>query len=129
MSASRFDEAFGAMATAALMQEFGGALNYYAADALTTPISMTGSVGAEEVQERLDANGDRIVEHVRSITISRDPASQWGGRAEPGVNDQVAIGGVLYEVRSAPHKGGNLARLECVRLGTAEKGRPDYRGR
>lgn len=117
------------MGTPALMQQFGDALNYYAADALTTAIPMTGMVGAEEVQERTDANGDRIVERVRPVTISRDPASQWGGRAEPGLNDQVAIGGVLYEVRSVAHKGGNLARLECARIGTAEQGRPEYRGR
>lgn len=124
---SKFDEAFSEMAEAPLLDEMGEASTYRPAAGGT--VALTAMIGTEEAIDRTEADGDRNIERIRPITISTDPAAASGGVAAPGVNDQIDVGSVTYEVRNAINKSGNLVTLECVRLGSVERARPGYRGR
>jgi len=145
---SLFDAMFSELAEPLLMETMGQAAVYRPAAGGT--IDLTAMIGGEEWRESVEGDGERSVERVRSITISTDPGEVsnlllsylsdsadapahfgfvFGVRVDPGVNDQVDLGGVAYEVRSASNKSGNLVTLECVRLESTEKSRPGYRGR
>ena len=115
------------MAAPQLLDFMGEAATYY--PAIGGTVTLVAMVGGEESIDRESGDGTRTVERVRAVTISTVAGGAFGGVAAPGLNDQIVVGGITYEVRGATNKSGNLVTLECVRIGSVEQARPGYRGR
>lgn len=125
--ASQFDEIFSETAMPVLFEQHGVSATYYPASGGTVAVTVMG--GVETTIDRNDMEGGRTAERTTSWEMSTDPTGPYGGVAAPGMNDQIDVDGVKYEVRSAKDKSGDLVTLECVRIGSIEKARPGYRGR
>jgi hypothetical protein len=92
------------------------------------PVELTAIVGPEESDESAGLDG-RSRRRVRSVTISLDPNSPWGGVADPGEHAELEIDGVVWAIAAIEKRTANLATLRVVRVGAVEKSREAYRGR
>ena len=149
---SLFADNFAAAAVPNLMIQFGDAVIYYAPGALaldrltmrqlgeltlaelgalplTAGLALTAIVGQQRVEVD-EAQGESRRLTVRTLTITTDPESDYGGVAAPSERALVEIDDVDYAVRDGSIKlGDGLAEMELVRAGAAEIGRSGYRRR
>ena len=147
---SVFDTMFAEVATPNLMIQFGDAVTYYAPGALglnrltvrqlgeltlaelgALPVSaglaLTAIVGQQRVEVD-EAQGESRRLTVRTLTITTDPESTYGGVAAPSKQALVEIDNVDYAVRDGSIKlRDGLAEMELVRAGAAEIARRGYR--
>jgi hypothetical protein len=90
-------------------------------------VDLTALVGHEEARELEREGGGTMIERMRTVTLSRDPHSAYGGVQRPGLNDQLIIDGATYEVRAVSNQSADLVNVECRRLPASEAARDGYR--
>lgn len=121
---SAFDTAFNAAGVPALLGQFGRQVSY--APAAGDAVDVTAMVGSEESREALDSDGRRVV-RVRELTVSTDPAGDYGGVAAVKLNDTVTIDGAAYAVSQVFACSSGLITVEVTRAEDIERSRPGYR--
>jgi len=93
---SAFETDYAAAGLPIQLEIFGQAITIAAPGA--APGDYTAIAGDEEAAEETTREGRRQVIH-RVVTITADPASPFGGIAEPVLHSVVAIGGVEYVLK------------------------------
>lgn len=91
-------------------------------------VELIAILGDEEADADVVDGDGKSVRHMRTVTISRDPASGYGGVANPGEHASVEIDGETWAIASVESKDTNLATLRCVRQPRTERSRQGYRG-
>jgi len=126
--ASEFDTAFAAAGVPSLLSQFGQSAIYTPAGSEAVPVSLSGSLSGDHVDDE-DDDGGRASVRSCLLAISRDPDGDYGGVADPALNATVTIDGVDWEVRDIPKLDANMATLLLVRIGRSERSRSGYRHR
>ena len=123
--ASEFDELMSELGVPVLMDHLADAdsITYTDGGGAVTLKAILYDEEAEEV-ETIDGLVRRIV---REITITTDPAGEWGGVAAPKLAATVTIDSVEYAVEAIARRSDNLATLRLVRRSGVEVTRPNYR--
>jgi hypothetical protein len=122
--ASVFETAFAAFAAPSLLEQFGVEVTYSPAGG--TAGTLTAIVTAEESRESADPDGRRVV-RVRELTVSADPAGDYGGVAAVSLNDTVTIDGTTYAVSQVNAVTDSLITCEITRVEDMQRSRPGYR--
>ena len=121
-----FDDEFDAVAADALMDEFGESATYHPVSG--DDVALTVLPTDEQVEERQE--NDRLVKYrTLAVTISTDPAGDYGGVAAPSVLASVTYGGAKYAIEGVQDTDGSFVDLKLARPELVEHGRPQYRGR
>jgi hypothetical protein len=129
MPTSVFEDAMAAEAVPVLMAEHARSGVIYTpptGDPVTLTMAM---VGPERKDETTDDDGRREVERVRTVQFSTDPASIWGGVADPKNTGTITIDGDVWGIRGVPQRlPGAMVAVTCVWIGVVEITRDGYRG-
>lgn len=110
--ASQFATDFAGAALGLLFEQFGEPVTIAAPGAAGA--SYTAIVGDEEAKETTTRE-DRRQQIQRTVTIAADPASPFGGIADPILHSVVTIGGVDYVLREVLARDGLAAVLRVER--------------
>ncbi len=122
---SQFDTDYADAVLPGLLEVHGSAATYTPAGG--SPVSLRAMTGPIELVEADVVEG--IQEHqTRTITISIDPAGEYGGVAAPAIHDTVQIDSVDWDVAKVS-MGRESAALSLVREPSVEKARPNFRQR
>jgi hypothetical protein len=89
------------------------------------PAGMTAVLEPESSVNRKDSSGWAVVRE-RKVTITKDPAGEFGGAEDPQENATLYVGDVQYAV-TARHDAGEAWELVCRRIGRRERSRPGLR--
>ncbi len=111
--ASLFATDFADAALGLLFEQFGEAITI-AAPGAAGATSYTAIVGDEEAKETTTRE-DRRQLIQRTVTIAADPASPFGGIADPILHSVVTIGGVDYVLREVLARDGVAVVLRVER--------------
>lgn len=127
---SAFDQMFADSGVPALMDVLGTAEVKYL-DPEVDPVTLTAIVGnMEVVEEQGGSSGGRRKRAVRSVIISTDPDSDYGGVASPRLSAEIEMpDGEVWSIEGIEAKGESLVNLTCTRKTVSELSRSGYRGR
>ena len=117
---SLHDDMIAAHAVPDQMQQFGRSITYVVpgSDALT----LTAIVGAESSEDS-ESDDDRTRRRVRTVKITTDPDSAYGGVAGPvPTRDTVVIDGETWAIEAVESKSASLVKLRVVRPESVYKG-------
>ena len=92
------------------------------------PITLTAIVGDEQTNE-VEADEGEDLERLRHITVLRNPASNYGGIAEPSLTATICAQGQTYAVKRIVVQTASHAKLEVLLRTAAEITRPKFRRR
>jgi hypothetical protein len=123
---STHDELFGTGALPVLMSHFGDSARAQYIPKGGVAVAVTAIIGNEEAIEVEHASGRRRVLR-RTVTITRDASSQFGGVAEPALNASVKIDTVVYAIASIKPLGDGIFDVVVTRSSPTEVSRADYR--
>jgi hypothetical protein len=123
---SLFHDDFADVALPCLLDLHGQAATYQ--DAGGDPVALTVIAGEEQAVETVEDDG-RESERMRDVTLLRDPASAYGGVAEPSLHATLCLHGIEYAVRRIAVLTASYAKLIVTRHATLEISRAKYRRR
>ncbi len=123
---SMFDEIF-AEAVGVAIAIKGTALTYTASSA--GALSLTGIVKPVRGQQEEDGeHANMLAPITREITISKDPAGEFGGVAAPRIDAKFTIGTDDWAIQSIVSESESLTTLLCVQNLPREISKRGYRG-
>lgn len=109
-----------------LFEHFGDASRVTYTARRGVAVELTAIVGDERAEEMQIGTGRRRVLR-RNLTLTTDPAGDYGGVLVPQLTDTVAIDGVSYAVESVRPLREDMFDLTVIRSEPLEVSRPDYR--
>ncbi len=124
--ASRFGQIFKRGAVGPLMRALadGNLIEYR--DGESDPVELQAIVGDERTEDRERDEGGRERVCVRTVTISTDPSSPYGGVTSPIPYARLVIGGVGYAISSLENSDDGLVDLEVTRISPTGVSRRGY---
>lgn len=123
---SLFDDNFAAVGVSLLMHYLGEEIVYKPAAGGLIPL--TADVGEEQIEEVETDNGRRL-RRTRTVKITTDPTSEYGGVTSPKLNDAATIRNGSWAVERIVSLTASMATLELVRTGDIERSQEGYRRR
>ena len=118
---SRFAADFAACALPEHQREFGQEVTYQ--DPEVDPVEITAQVGDERDEPGEDDRGNETLTRTRTLTIGRDPDSEFGGVASPGVHATFLIGTEEWAIAAIESQTEAVSRLRCVFVSAMNVGR------
>ena len=123
---SIFDEIFAESADVAISIK-GTEITYTASSA--GALSLTAIVKPERGQQEEDGeHANTLAPITREITISKDPAGEFGGVAAPRMDAKFTIGTDDWAIQSIVSESSSLTTLLCVQRLPREISKRQYRG-
>ena len=125
---SIFDELMSDLGVNHLMHALGEAGWTYT-PAGGSPVSLTAIAEAKKTEEDETLDGRRR-RRVRTVSITTDPNSDYGGVASPSIEaTMTSPQNVEYAVEEIESLSASMARLRLRRRDQLERSRPDYRAK
>ncbi len=105
----------------------GTAITYTASSA--GALSLTAIVKPERGQQEEDGeHANTLAPITREITISKDPAGEFGGVAAPRIDAKFTVGSEDWAIQSTVSESESLTTLLCVQRLPREISKRQYRG-
>lgn len=109
-----------------LFETNGTPVDYVDREGEETPITLAIVGNAMSRESR--SEGKTVVITTRQVTLMADPASSYGGVANPQENACIKIDGVLWPIKHRDSDGNGVHRLVVERTEAQELTRNGYRG-
>lgn len=121
-----FDEIFAESADVAISIK-GTAITY--TEPGESAVSLTAIVKPEQGQPEEDGvHANTLAPITREITISKDPAGEFGGVAAPRMDAKFTVGSDDWAIESIVSESASLTTLRCIRHLPREISKRGYRG-
>lgn len=123
-----FDDDFEAVVVPCMMTAYGVAATYHPQDG-STDVALTAVIESRTGDAPEEMDGRTTQRERREISISNDPASEYGGVATPSDRATITMEGSEWAVEAVLEYAPPLHRLRLVRIGTSEVAADGYRRR